>query len=269
LSALRGEQQTFGELSQRLDAATAGGTTGVLGVVLRDVVHWAHGLQHVDRPATAFHRLSQMSHDLTKRMAALDRVETAVRSGQPEVARLWIGDLEEFAAGTGHLWASAAAEHGKALLADGDTAEKHFRRSLDLHAHARADGGGRPFDRARTELAYGEFLRRARRRVDARSHLRAALEELEGLRARVWAERAAAELRASGETVRKRNDAGSELALTPQERQVAQLVRTGLSNKDVAAQLFVSPRTVDFHLRNVFAKTGVTSRAELVGLELS
>jgi DNA-binding CsgD family transcriptional regulator len=126
---------------------------------------------------------------------------------------------------------------------------------------------GRPFNQARTELAYGEHLRRSRRRVDARSHLRSALDLFEGLRATPWAERAAAELRASGETVRKR-DESAEAVLTPQERQVAQLVRTGLSNKDVAAQLFVSPRTVDFHLRNVFAKTGVTSRGELAALGL-
>jgi DNA-binding CsgD family transcriptional regulator len=89
----------------------------------------------------------------------------------------------------------------------------------------------------------------------------------EGLRAAAWTERATQELRASGETVRKRDD-GAEATLTPQERQVAQLVRKGLSNKDAAAQLFVSPRTVDFHLRNVFAKTGVSSRGELIGLDL-
>jgi DNA-binding CsgD family transcriptional regulator len=124
-----------------------------------------------------------------------------------------------------------------------------------------------PFNRARTELAYGEYLRRARRRVDAREHLRAALETFEGLRAAAWAERATQELRASGESVRRR-DGADKPSLTPQECQVAQLVRNGMSNKDVAAQLFVSPRTVDFHLRNVFTKTGVSSRGELIGLEL-
>ncbi len=268
LSALRGDEQRFDELAPRLEAATARGSSGVLGVVLRDAVLWAHGVQQQGRPGAAFHRLSQMSHDLTKRMAALDRVEAAVRSDQPEVAALWLGELSDFAAGTGHVWAEAVAEHGRALLTGHDMAEAHFCRALELHAAAHEAGRGRPFDRARTRLAYGEFLRRARRRVDARTHLRAALEQFEGLRARPWAERAAAELRASGETVRKRVEPGSDVALTPQERQVAQLVRTGLSNKDVAAQLFVSPRTVDFHLRNVFSKTGVTSRAELVGLGL-
>jgi DNA-binding CsgD family transcriptional regulator len=103
--------------------------------------------------------------------------------------------------------------------------------------------------------------------VDAREHLRAALETFEGLRAAARAERATQELRASGESVRRR-DGADKPSLTPQECQVAQLVRNGMSNKDVAAQLFVSPRTVDFHLRNVFTKTGVSSRGELIGLEL-
>ena len=126
----------------------------------------------------------------------------------------------------------------------------------------------RPFERARTQLAYGEHLRRQRRRVDARAHLRAALETFEDLKAGPWAERAAQELRASGETARKR-DQGTDVDLTPTELQVAQLVQQGLSNRDVAAQLFVSPRTVDFHLRNVFAKTGVTSRGALTQLTLT
>lgn len=269
LASLRGDQKAYEELAPRLEAATAHGTSGVLGVVLRDVVQWAQGVQELGRPVSAFHRFSQMSHDLTKRMAGIDRIESAIRSSQTEVARLWVDDMQRFADGTGHAWAAAIADHGQALLAEPDAAEAYFRRALDLHGEAAGTSGhGRPFDRARTELAYGEFLRRARRRVDARTHLRAALEVFESLKARPWAERAAVELRASGETVRKRAEVGADVALTPQERQVAQLVQKGLSNKDVAAQLFVSPRTVDFHLRNVFAKTGVTSRAELVGLTL-
>ena len=128
-------------------------------------------------------------------------------------------------------------------------------------------GGGRPYDRARTHLAYGEFLRRSQRRVDARTHLRAALETFEDLRAEPLATRASQELRASGETARKR-DPSTQLTLTPMERQVAGLVRQGLSNKDIAAQCWVSPRTVAFHLRNIFTKAGVTSRGELAQLDL-
>ena len=124
------------------------------------------------------------------------------------------------------------------------------------------------YDEARTHLAYGEWLRRAQRRVDAREHLRRALETFTDLRATPLTERAVAELRASGETARKR-DPSTLVKLTPMELKVAQLVSSGLSNKDVAAQIWVSPRTVAFHLRNVFAKAGVTSRGELSQLDLS
>ena len=268
LAALRGEDDAFQDLAPRLDAATSRGSVGILDVVMRDVVHWAHGVHLASNPASAFHRYAQMSHDVPRRMAGMYRIEAAVRAGQTEAARLWVDHFIMFAGATGLSWAGAIAEHGEALLAEPSEAETHFLRALELHNEtARGDRPGRPFNRARTELAYGEFLRRSRRRVDARTHLRAALEVFEGLRAAAWSERAAQELRASGETVRKRDD-GDEARLTPQERQVAQLVRKGLSNKDVAAQLFVSPRTVDFHLRNVFTKTGVASRGELIGVDL-
>jgi DNA-binding CsgD family transcriptional regulator len=123
-------------------------------------------------------------------------------------------------------------------------------------------------DAARTQLAYGEWLRRSQRRVDARQHLRDAVETFQDLRVAHLAERATQELRASGETARKR-DPSTLLKLTPTELQIAQLVTSGLSNKDVAAQCWISPRTVAFHLRNVFAKAGVTSRGELAQLDLA
>lgn len=263
LAALRGDE-AFDGLAAHLEVATARRAAGILDVVLRDVGHWAHGVHEATTPASAFQRIAQMSHDVTRRMAGVDRIESAVRADQAEAARLWVDDFAGFAAATGQAWAAAVAEHGEAILADPKTAESHFLKALEL-----SEGQvGRPFDRARTQLAYGEFLRRARRRVDARTHLRAALDTFEGLRARPWAERAAQELRASGETARKRDEAG-EPVLTPQERQVAQLVQRGMSNREVAGQLFVSPRTVDFHLRNIFAKTGVTSRLELAQLTLT
>jgi len=180
-----------------------------------------------------------------------------VRAGRPQLAHAWVAELAGFADATGSTWAQAVAEHGRALLSDGPEAERHFEQALAAHAKTE-----RPPDRARTQLAYGAFLRRSRRRVDARPHLRAALETFEDLGAQPWAERARQELRASGETARRR-DVSTVVDLTPQELQVARLVRQGLPNRDVAAQLYVSPRTVDFHLRNVFAKLGVSSRTEL------
>ena len=138
-----------------------------------------------------------------------------------------------------------------------------------LHLGDRAlDDGGRPFERARTEFAYGEFLRRIRHRVEAREHLRIALEGFETLGARTWAERARAELRASGQTARRR-EPSARGELTAQEIQIARLVGQGLINREVAAQMFLSPRTIDFHLRNIFRKLDITSRMQLAQLELA
>jgi DNA-binding CsgD family transcriptional regulator len=120
-----------------------------------------------------------------------------------------------------------------------------------------------PFQRARTELLFGEWLRRERRRQEARAHLRAALELFRGLGTGPWGERAETELRATGETVRRRDPAEVD-QLTPQELQIAGLVADGLTNRDIAARLYLSPRTVDYHLHKVFTKLRIGSRTELV-----
>ena len=119
--------------------------------------------------------------------------------------------------------------------------------------------------RARTQLLYGEHLRRERRRVDARDALRSALDSFEALGAASWADRARAELRATGETARRRDPSTLD-QLTEQELQVVRTVSQGATNREAAAQLFISPRTVDHHLRSVFRKLGIRSRAELVRL---
>ena len=224
--------------------------------------HWARGLRAAAQAATAVHHLAQVSGPALRRLAALDLFDLAFRAGRPDVLRAWLDDITAFAEATGTPSALAVAEHGRALLAEGADAEAHFEAALIAHAKS-----PRSPDRARTELAYGEYLRRTRRRVDAREHLRTALAVFEELGATPWARRAAQELRASGENARRR-DVSTTTDLTAQERQVAALVRQGLSNRDVAAHLFVSTRTVDFHLRNVFSKLGVTSRAELTALPL-
>jgi len=146
-------------------------------------------------------------------------------------------------------------------LADEADAEHRFAEAIGL-----VDALP-PFERARTQLLYGEWLRRARRRTDARVHLRAALETFEQLRVSPWAERARSELRASGETARRR-DAATRDQLTPQELRIADLAAGGLTNAEIGAQLFLSPRTIDYHLRKVFAKLEIVSRADLAGIEL-
>ena len=195
---------------------------------------------------------------------ALDRIEAAFRSGDRATARRWLDEFEPWANGSAAPWGTAVALHCRALLAEGDDeAARLFEDALALHERA-----SRPFERARTELAFGELLRRARRRSDARVHLRAALQQFEMLGSALWAERARTELRASGETSRKRDPSTLD-QLTAQELQIAQLVAQGRTNRDVAAQLFLSPRTIDFHLRNVFRKLGISSRIELVRGDLA
>jgi DNA-binding CsgD family transcriptional regulator len=201
-------------------------------------------------------------------MAVQECLDAAVRAGDTAQAGAWQQQLDTFAAGTSVPWVQAAATFGRAVaLAHNDAAGTEevcalFESSLRHHATA-----NRPFDRARVQLAYGQFLRRTQRRVDARPQLRAALATFEDLQAAPFADRAAEELRATGETARKR-DPSTLLTLTPMERKIAELVTHGLSNKDVAAQCWVSPRTVAFHLRNIFTKLAITSRAELARLDL-
>jgi DNA-binding CsgD family transcriptional regulator len=261
VAALRGEDgadSRLTEAAERRESHPVGITDGQVV----DLIHWARGLRAAAQPGTALHHLEQIRMPLMRRMAALDLFDAAVRAGRLDVLRCWLDEVLAFAEGTGTPSAVAVAEHGRALLAESPGTEGHFEAALAAHAKS-----PRLPDRARTALAYGEYLRRARRRVDAREHLREALALFEELGAGPMAERAAQELRASGETARRR-DVSTATELTAQERQVAGLVRRGLSNRDVAAQLFVSPRTVDFHLRNVFSKLGVASRAELTALPL-
>ena len=190
-------------------------------------------------------------------------VEAAVRSGQPEAAAAPLAAFGQFAAAAGTQEVLAQLARCRGLAGPDEEAADRFEEALALH-----DGQGRPFDLARTELAYGEALRRARRRGEARTHLRSALETFQRLGAAPWAERATAELRATGETARKR-DPSTLSQLTPQELQIIRLVGEGGTNREIGAQLFLSRRTIDYHLRNVFVKLGVSSRAELIRLALA
>lgn len=232
--------------------------------IAQEALTWARAVGDACRgdSARALRRIAAVSSPGVALMAALDRIEIAVQAGHREKALEWLVELETFATVTGAAWAAARAAHCRALLSPPDAADEIFRAALDHHARSQ-----RPFERARTELSYGEYLRRARRRVDARLHLRAALDTFEDLRAAPWRKRALQELRASGERARQR-DQHALPQLTAQELQVARFVAQGLSNRDVAAQLFVSPRTIDFHLRNVFTKVGVSSRTQLAHASL-
>jgi DNA-binding CsgD family transcriptional regulator len=152
----------------------------------------------------------------------------------------------------------ATAARARALLAPDDELEQRFEEAFALHE--RSD------DRwalARTQLAFGERLRRAGRRVDAREQLRLALETFEGQGAAAWADRTRAELRASGETVRRRKS-WEEEELTPQELQISLHVARGMTNREVGAALFLSHKTIEFHLGRIYRKLKMHSRAELI-----
>jgi DNA-binding CsgD family transcriptional regulator len=147
--------------------------------------------------------------------------------------------------------------HSRALLSEGEVAERWYHEAIERLGRTRL----RPH-LARAHLLYGEWLRREHRRVDARAQLRTAHEMLEAIGMEAFAERARVELLATGEKVRKRS-AETRDELTPQERQIARLARDGRSNPEIGAQLFLSPRTVEWHLRKVFTKLGIHSRGEL------
>jgi len=201
-------------------------------------------------------------HPVITVLSTWDRVEAAVHVGRPEVAEQAVGVLAHWVNG-------AAPEWGLPVLADCRAISAATPEEADAHFEAaRAGlGGARALDRPRIHLHYGEHLRRAKRRIDARTHLREAVEGFDRVGAAPWADRARRELRATGETARKR-DISPLAQLTPQELQVARLVGEGATNKAVAAQLFVSPKTVEYHLRKVFDKLGIASRGELIRIEL-
>ena len=199
-------------------------------------------------------------HPNITRMAP-DLVEAAVRLGQLSQAAEAADRFSRWAPLVGQPWAAALHARCQALIASEADAERHYERALSLH-----DQDARPFDRARTQLLYGEWLRRERRKRDARVQLLASLQTLDTLGARPWANRARIELTATG-TVAPHPSAPDLLAaLTPQELQIIRLAARGLANRDIAAQLFLSPRTVAYHLYKAYPKLGISSRAELPAL---
>jgi DNA-binding CsgD family transcriptional regulator len=187
-----------------------------------------------------------------------DHVEAAVRSGRPDLAAGPLARFSAWATAIGQPWATAVAARCAALAAGDPDAEPLWRQAIAAH-----EGDGRPFEQARTCLLYGEWLRRNQRRADAREYLLAAAGAFAALSARPWQDRAEAELRATGSAVSAVSAADPLARLTPQELQVVRLAAAGASNKQIGAQLFLSPRTVGFHLYRAFPKLGVTSREEL------
>jgi DNA-binding CsgD family transcriptional regulator len=184
-------------------------------------------------------------------------VEAGARSGASEEASAALRQLSERAAAAGSQWALGIAARSRALLSDGPAADALYREAIDRLGRCRI-----AVQLARAHLVYGEWLRRKQRRAEAREHLRAAHDMFGRFGAAAFAERACRELRATGETVRKRT-VDTRDALTAQEAQVAQLAAEGHTNTEIGARLFISPRTAEYHLHKVFAKLGISSRRQL------
>ncbi|MGI5498823.1 ATP-binding protein [Lentzea sp. CA-135723] len=210
----------------------------------------AKALTHLEELAALLDDLRLVDPDLSPAPELTDALVRLHRRAEAEPI------AERFRAAArakGQPWSMARAERTSGILSE--DFETHFEASLRYHERTLDD-----FETARTRLAYGARLRRARRRADARPHLHAALETFERLRAARWADLAAVELGATGETIKRRDD---EETLTPQELQVSLLLAEGKTTREVAAALFLSPKTIEYHLRKVYTKLGIRSRAEL------
>ena len=184
-------------------------------------------------------------------------IEPATRTGRTDLARDALDRLRSKASASRTAWALGVAARSEALLSEGDRADTWFREAIERLGGTRVRA-----ELARAHLLYGEWLRRENRRIDARAQLRVAHDQFASMRMEAFAERARNELQATGEKVRRRSQETRD-DLTPQERQIAHLARDGLSNPEIGARLFLSPRTVEWHLHHVFTKLGITSRRQL------
>jgi DNA-binding CsgD family transcriptional regulator len=217
-----------------------------------------NGLGLYEDALTAAERAADAASGLGPAILLLaELVEAAARSGQAERGTGSLAQLAEIAQAAGTDWALGTHARAAAMLAEGATAERLYREAIERLSRIRTRA-----TLARAHLLYGEWLRREHRRVDAREQLRVAYAMLSDMGMEAFAERAHRELLATGETVRKRTVETLD-QLTPQEVQVARLAAGGQTNPEIGAQLFLSPRTVEWHLSKVFGKLGVGSRKEL------
>jgi DNA-binding CsgD family transcriptional regulator len=227
------------------------------------LLQWANaalynGLGRYEEALAAAERAREGSYELVFPMwSALELIEAATRTGMPGRAADALDRLSEASRASGTDWALGVDAQSRALLAEGESAEELYREAIDRLGRTRIRVA-----LARAHLLYGEWLRRERRRTDAREQLRTAYEMFVAMGAEGFAERAERELLATGATARKRTvETSSEL--TAQETQVARLARDGLSNAEIGARLFISSRTAQYHLRKVFMKLDINSRTQL------
>ncbi|WP_262391576.1 LuxR family transcriptional regulator [Nocardiopsis sp. CNR-923] len=258
LAAVEGDEELCRRLVEEAPRGSLDGIEGALVLLDLGLGRYSSALERVVPPP---HGPEQVTWLCTS--VAADQVEAAVRLGTPEAVETHMLSLDAWALTAAKPWVRAVAARCRALFSG---REEDYTTALRLHAE-----GDRPFERARTELLYGEWLRRCRRRGEARDPLRSALAAFDRLHADPWAHRARAELELTGETVIAAQATARKPAdrLTPQELQVVRLAADGDSSRRIAAQLFLSPRTVEHHLYKAYPKLGVGSRRELAGLDLT
>jgi DNA-binding CsgD family transcriptional regulator len=260
LAALGGRDA---EAAAMIESITTDATLRGEGIGL-SIVEWAgavmnNGIGDYDAAVSAAEYSGEHVGEMTSPpWGAVEYIEAAARSGRPDRAADVLRRLAAITGASGTDWARGVEARSRALLSDGEPAEAHYRESIERLGRTRIRA-----DLARAHLLYGEWLRRERRRIDARVQLRIAVEMLESMGMEAFAERGRRELQATGEKARKRTVVTAEQTLTTQEAQIARMARDGLSNPEIGARLFISARTVQHHLRKVFMKLGITSRSQL------
>jgi DNA-binding CsgD family transcriptional regulator len=264
LAAWRGREQEASELIRATaQEATESGTGRMVGFAAYASAVLDNGLGRYDAARNAAREVFEGDHLGIGPLVVAELAEAAARTSDVATVRAALDWVSERARVTRTQWALGIEARTRALLSDGEAADGLYRESVERLGRTRIRA-----ELARSRLLYGEWLRRQGRRTDAREQLRTAHRMLEEMGMAAFAERARRELRATGETARKRTapavrtGAATEV-LTPQEAQVARLARDGLSNPEIGARLFISPRTAQYHLGSVFTKLGISSRSQL------
>jgi DNA-binding CsgD family transcriptional regulator len=258
LAALRGREDDFSELVRSMvgEARTRGeGVALTVAEFLSGTLY--NGLGRYETALTAVAPAERFSTEAPAIWALTELIEAAVRCGQPERARRAFERVQETTAATGTDWGLGIEARCRALISEGDNAEVLYQEALERLGRTRIR-----VQLARTHLLYGEWLRRERRRLDAREQLRTAYQRFKDFGVEAFAERARVELEATGERARKRAVETLD-QLTPQEAQIARLAAEGETNREIAARLFISASTVEYHLRKAFRKLDVKSRTQL------